>query len=233
MLKVIGAGFPRTGTSSMKAALERLGFGPCYHMFEILTRPDHVDRWLPAAEGRALDWDHVLEGYRSAMDWPASHFWREQAEAYPEAKVVLTVRDPARWRTSMQALISNGPRMLATTGLPPAAEEVLGSMRRLSPLLDMIGREAFGPEFAMARDLPPVEVATEFFELHTETVRRTIAPERLLVFDVREGWEPLCAFLGAEVPEEPFPHLNDADAMKSMLTRLTTEGVVNSPFTGG
>ncbi|MEV4897563.1 sulfotransferase family protein, partial [Nonomuraea sp. NPDC055795] len=146
MLNVIGAGFPRTGTSSMKAALERLGFGPCYHMFEILTHPGHVDRWLPAAEGRALDWDHVLKGYRSAMDWPASHFWREQAEAYPDAKVVLTVRDPVRWRTSMQALISNAPKMLAATGLPPAAEEVLGGMRRLNPVLDMIGRAAFGPE---------------------------------------------------------------------------------------
>ncbi|MFI9554666.1 sulfotransferase family protein [Nonomuraea endophytica] len=233
MLNVIGAGFPRTGTSSMKAALERLGFGPCYHMFEILARPDRVDRWLPAIEGRELDWNHVLEGYRSAMDWPASHFWREQAAAYPNAKVVLTVRDPARWHTSMQTLISEGPRTLAIGDLPPAAAEIMGAMRRLSPLLDLIGRAAFGPEFAMARDMPPVEVATEFFDLHTETVRRTIAPERLLVFDVREGWEPLCAFLGAEVPDEPFPHLNDADAIKVMMARLTTEGVVSTPFSGG
>ncbi|MFI6291848.1 sulfotransferase family protein [Nonomuraea sp. NPDC050790] len=233
MLDVIGAGFPRTGTSSMKAALERLGFGPCYHMYEVLTHPDHVDRWVAVAEGREVDWDRVLAGYRSAMDWPASHFWREQAAAYPEAKVVLTVRDPVRWHASMRTLISSGPRMLAAGDLPPAAERVLGSMRRLAPVMDSIGRAAFGPDFSMAQDMPPVEVAVEFFDLHTEAVKRAIEPERLLVFDVREGWEPLCAFLGAEVPDEPFPHLNDADAMKAMLARLTTEGVVSSPFGGG
>src|SRR5881409_1359905 len=101
-LTVIGAGMPRTGTTSTKAALERLGFGPCYHMFEIIKNPDHVDRWLPAATGQPLDWERVLRGYRATQDWPASHFWREQAAAYPEAKVVLTVRDPHSWFISFR-----------------------------------------------------------------------------------------------------------------------------------
>jgi len=100
MLKVIGAGLPRTGTTSMKAALERLGFGPCYHMFEIFTNPDHADRWLPIASGAKVDWARVFDGYQSTQDWPASHFWRELAVAYPEAKVVLTIRDPHAWYPS-------------------------------------------------------------------------------------------------------------------------------------
>ncbi|MFI6504317.1 sulfotransferase family protein [Nonomuraea typhae] len=229
MLNVIGAGLPRTGTSSMKAALERLGFGPCYHMYEILTHPGHVDRWQPVATGGPMDWEGVFEGYRSTQDWPASHFYRELAELYPEAKVVLTVRDPVRWHASMQTLI-DGPRSLAARDAPPAAAQVLGQLRRMMPVMDTIRRAAMGPDFPMTADMPPLEVSMEFFALHTETVKRTIPADRLLVFDVREGWEPLCAFLGVAVPDEPFPHLNDRETIKHMVAKLVEEGVVSSPF---
>ncbi|WP_379578742.1 sulfotransferase family protein [Nonomuraea mangrovi] len=121
----------------MKAALERLGFGPCYHMAEIGSNPDHVDRWLPAASGLPLDWDSVLDGYRSTQDWPASFFWREQVEVYPDAKVVLTVRDPHRWYVSMQALIAT--RRDVPPDLPETGAAVLRTMERLRPVLDLIG----------------------------------------------------------------------------------------------
>ncbi|MEU6712076.1 sulfotransferase family protein [Nonomuraea sp. NPDC046802] len=229
MLTVIGAGLPRTGTSSMKAALERLGFGPCHHMFTIFADPALVDRWLPLATGEPVDWEHVFEGFRSAQDWPASFFWREQAEAYPEAKVILTVRDPRAWYVSMQALLANGPGQDLPEDMPEAAAAVFQSMMRLGPVLDRISSSFFGR--SMREGLPDEESAVAAFERHVATVKQSLPPERLLVFDVREGWEPLCRFLGVDVPAgEPFPHLNDAKAMRQTIDTLVKEGRLASPF---
>ncbi|MEV5829377.1 sulfotransferase family protein [Spirillospora sp. NPDC052242] len=230
MLKVIGAGLPRTGTTSMKAALERLGLGPCHHMFEILTNPAQADRWLPAAGGGPVDWDRVLDGYASAQDWPSSGFWRELADAYPEAKVVLTVRDPRRWHASFSNLMTNGPAMTAADDLPEAARPVAAAMERMRPILDRHGRDLFGPDWDPESGVPDEDTAAAAFERYVETVRAGLPADRLLVFDVREGWGPLCSFLGVEAPDEPFPHLNDGDALKQMFGRLLTEGHVSIPL---
>ncbi|MEV0201657.1 sulfotransferase family protein [Nonomuraea sp. NPDC050691] len=230
MLEIIGAGLPRTGTLSMKAALERLGFGPCYHMFEVMTHPDHVDRWLAATAGEVHGregWDKVFAGgYRSAQDWPASHYWRELAETYPDAKVVLTVRDPRSWHKSIDMLMS-GPGATAAgldgrslEELPEQARTILTGMRRMQPVLEAIGRPYFGPDWGPGQGVPSEEQAVEVFERHVAAVQAGIPAERLLVFDVREGWGPLCAFLGVEAPTEPFPRLNDADSMRQMFQRL-------------
>ncbi|GAA4913445.1 hypothetical protein HD597_010484 [Nonomuraea thailandensis] len=224
MVQVIGAGFPRTGTSSMKTALERLGFGPTHHMLDILTKPGHVDRWLPAADGRPLHWPDVLRGYRSTQDWPASHFWREQASAYPQAKVVLTVRDPHRWYASMQALLTEGPGRDLPAELPGKAADFFGAMARFRPLLDHIGRATFGAAWDPGRGMPDEAVAHAAFHRHTEVVQDAIPADRLLVFDVRDGWEPLCRFLGTEAPDEPFPHLNESGAMRRVLDELIATG---------
>ncbi|MEO3870156.1 sulfotransferase family protein [Nonomuraea sp. B12E4] len=101
----MGAGFGRTGTASLKAALELLGYGPCYHMSVVIAEPYRVRQWLEVGEGRSRDWDTVFTGFRSALDWPAAAYWRELAEHYPDAKVVLTVRDPQRWWDSVSATI--------------------------------------------------------------------------------------------------------------------------------
>ncbi|RBQ15786.1 sulfotransferase family protein [Spongiactinospora rosea] len=224
-MQVIGAGFPRTGTRSLKVALERLGFGPCFHMFEILSKPDHIERWLPAADGEPLDWDKVFVGYRSATDWPASHFWREQAAAYPDAKVVLTVRDPHRWYRSMQVLMAAGPGRELPDDLPPAATEMFSRMARFRPVTDRISREALGvPSINVA--LPDEDAAVAAFHRHVAEVKASLPAERLLVFDVREGWEPLCRFLDVEIPKgEPFPHLNESEWMRETLEKLINEGV--------
>ncbi|MEV0390335.1 sulfotransferase family protein [Nonomuraea sp. NPDC050643] len=231
MLTVIGAGLPRTGTSSMKAALERLGFGPCHHMFDLMTVPGRVERWLPLAEGAKVDWDHLFEGYRSAQDWPASAFWREQAEAYPKAKIVLTVRDPHAWYLSMGALMAIGPQRILPDDMPEAGAVVFRTMMRLGPLLDHISRTMFDTDRPFREGLPDEESAVAAFERHVAAVKAALPAERLLVFDVREGWEPLCRFLGVDVPgEEPFPHLNDAQSMRRTLDRLATDGTIVSPF---
>ncbi|MGW0203850.1 sulfotransferase family protein [Nonomuraea sp. NPDC003201] len=232
MLTVIGAGFPRTGTSSMKAALERLGFGPCHHMFTIISDPSRVDRWLPLADGAQVDWEHVFDGFRSTQDWPASFFWKEQAEAYPDAKVVLTVRDPRAWYRSMQTLVSIGPGRELPEDLPEAAAAVFGGMMRLSPVMDLITSSVFEGRRSLREGLPEEDEAVAVFERHLATVKESLPAERLLVFDVREGWEPLCRFLGVDVPAgEPFPHLNDAKTMRETLDRLINEGRLGSPFT--
>lgn len=234
MLTVIGAGFPRTGTSSMKAALERLGFGPCHHMFDIMTNPHRVDRWLPLAEGAQVDWGYLLEGFHSTQDWPASFFWREQAEAYPEAKVVLTVRDPRAWCASMRTLIDNGPRRAFTEKPSGEASAFFQGIIRLQPVLDLMAGSVFGSGRAFREGLIDEESAVAAFERHVATVKESLPAERLLVFDVREGWAPLCRFLGVDVPEgEPFPHLNDSASMPAMMDRLMKEGSAASPFARG
>jgi hypothetical protein len=235
MLKVIGAGLPRTGTTSLKAALERLGFGPCYHMFEIMTHPDHVDRWLSVTSGSAEDWDGVLAGYRSTQDWPASHFWREHAEVYPDAKVLLTVRDPHRWYASFRGLMSlSAIRDRPQEELPEAMRPVIDAMTRMQPVLEFIGQDVFGDGWGDGERVPDEEQAVEAFHRHTATVRESLPADRLLVFDVRQGWGPLCDFLGVESPaDEPFPHLNESETMRRTIEQAMTEGRVSSPFTSG
>ncbi|NUW43589.1 sulfotransferase family protein [Nonomuraea rhodomycinica] len=237
-MEVIGAGLPRTGTLSMKAALERLGFGPCYHMFEVMTHPDHVDRWLAATSGEVHGregWDKVFDGYRSATDWPASHYWRELAETYPDAKVVLTVRDPRAWHRSIDMLMSGpGASAAALDGrsleeLPEQARTITTSMGRMRPALEVIGRCYFGPDWSHGQGVPSEKLAVEAFERHVAAVKAGVPAERLLVFDVREGWGPLCAFLGVEAPDEPFPRLNDAESMKQMFQRLAAGEPLSVP----
>jgi Sulfotransferase domain len=231
MLQVIGAGLPRTGTTSMKAALERLGFGPCYHMFEILTHPEQVERWLPVGSGGPVDWERVFAGYRATQDWPASGFWRELAEAYPQAKVVLTVRDPRRWYASFHTLLSQAPDTSRPEHAPAAARAVMTAMARLRPTLERIGRAAFGSDWSLDEGPPGEERAIAAYHRHVETVRESLPAERLLVFDVRQGWDPLCAFLGVDVPAgEPFPHLNDSTMLQSTFEQMLTTGQVASPF---
>ncbi|MQA87867.1 MAG: sulfotransferase family protein [Streptosporangiales bacterium] len=195
-MKVIGAGFHRTGTLSLKAALERLGFGPCYHMFELMRRPEHAARWQAAADGEAVDWQEIHGGYQSAVDWPTCYFWQELAATYPEAKVILTVRDRDRWFDSHAALIRGMQQLREDSGLLPDEQAALMGQIML--------RDTF------ADKLYDRKHCVEVFDRHCERVRDALPPERLLVFDVGEGWRPLCAFLGVEVPDgEPFPHLNE------------------------
>ncbi|SDM68684.1 sulfotransferase family protein [Nonomuraea jiangxiensis] len=223
MLEVIGAGLPRTGTLSLKAALERLGFGPCHHMYELFDHAELVERWLPAVPDGPAGWERVFAGYRSAVDWPASFFWRPLAEAFPRAKVVLTVRDPGRWYASFRAMVSRRAASIAAGGL--SRDPLLG----LHPLLRRMARETFGETRPFPDWTPGREQAIAAFERHAATVRRSLPADRLLVFDVRRGWEPLCGFLGvAPPPGEPFPLLNDRETTMRRLDGLSA----GRPFGG-
>lgn len=206
VLAVIGAGFGRTGTSSLKAAAERLGFGPCHHMIELFRQPEQIPAWEQAVDGAPVDWDELLAGYRSAVDWPSCHFWRELCDRYPAAKVVLTVRDPESWYRSASAT------MFRYMEGPPPKEPVAKAQWRLAR--KMILRQTFGGSTA------DKELAIGVYERHNAEVQGTIPDERLLVYEVRQGWEPLCRFLGVAVPEEPSPATNSTDEFVKRLEGL-------------
>lgn len=196
-LAVIGAGFGRTGTLSLKGALEQLGFGPCYHMVEVIEHPEHVDFWQRAAAGDQVDWDEIPASYRAAVDWPACNFYAPLAARYPEAKVILTVRDPERWYRSACRTIF--PRITR-----PLAED-----HPAWPRARMQRRIVI--EQALGGDIADRAHVLRAFRHHIEEVRRAIVPERLLVYRVADGWEPLCRFLGRPVPDAPLPHVNSTD----------------------
>lgn len=196
-LEIVGAGFGRTGTHSLKLALEQLGFGPCHHMFEIRDNPDQLPAWENAAEGIAPDFDLIFEGYRAQVDWPGARYWRELAEVYPQSRIILTVRDPQEWFDSIEASLV--PLVRARGTHPnPFVNRLLGMADRI------VAQGVFGGDMANRGR------AIEIFERHCEDVRATIEPERLLVFNVSQGWDPLCAFLGVDVPSEPFPWTNSS-----------------------
>ena len=218
-MKIIGAGFGRTGTTSLKAALETLGFGPAYHLTEVFTHPDHVRFWEAARRGERVDWAGFLAGYGVTVDWPACAFYAELMEAFPEAPVILTVREPERWyRSTLSTIygihrISSGPPpvRLALTLAGLFAPGVTGIVRLAD---EIVWKDTFEGRFGEESH------AIETYQRHNDEVKRRVPPGRLLVFEVRKGWEPLCAFLGVEAPDEPFPHLNDKREMRRRLLGL-------------
>ncbi len=204
-LKVVGAGFGRTGTLSLKTALEKIGFGPCYHMAEVFSRPDHVAMWHRLAFQNSIDWDLLFGDFRATVDWPSARWWREIAAHYPDAKVLLSVRDPEAWYKSMIETIYQPMKSPVPDGVPELVR-LQNEMVRKSIL-----SETFDNRFEDKAH------AIGVFERHTAEVRDAIEPARLLVFDVREGWAPLCRFLDVPVPDEPFPRLNDTASTQAMI----------------
>ena len=207
-LQVVGAGFGRTGTLSLKNALEKIGFGPCYHMLEVMQHPEHIPLWHRLAFTGAMDWDALFSGYHATVDWPSTRWWREIAAHYPEAKVLLSVRDPEAWYSSMYDTIYQPMKNPAPADAPEPMRLQSEMVRKA--VLD----ETFDNRFEDKAYVLGV------FKRHIEEVRATIDPKRLLVFDVREGWEPLCKFLEVPVPSEPFPRLNEKAATQAMIARM-------------
>jgi hypothetical protein len=202
-VKVIGSGFGRTGTLSLKAALEILGFAPCYHMEEVIKRPFHTKLWQQIGRGKAVPWEQIFHNFQATVDFPASVFYRELFDTYPNAKVVHTVRDPERWYKSTAETIYQ-----AAANFPFWVPKIIPPLGWFIDLQErLIWQKIFNGRF-LDRDY-----AIEVFNQHTATVRQHIPPENLLVFEVKEGWEPLCAFLNVPVPDIPFPHINDRETI--------------------
>ena len=194
-LQIIGPGFGRTGTYSLKIALEHLGFGPAHHMFEVRDNPRLLPDWQAIARGETRDWDAVFAGYRSQVDWPGARVWSELADRYPEARVILTVRDPDLWYSSVEKTI-----------LPFVQARGKHDGAHPNAVADMAYRLVVEQVFDGRLDDRKHAIAV--FNDHIAKVRDTIDPERLLVFEVEQGWKPLCDFLGCPTPSVTFPRLN-------------------------
>lgn len=195
-LSVIGAGFGRTGTLSIKAALESLGFGPCYHMEQVFESDEQLRRWRDIAAGAPPDWHEVFADYRSTVDWPGTLYWRQLAGTYPDARVLLSVRPEDSWWRSFSTTIKK---------LIESRDTIDDEGRRsvLEYANDIINLQTFG---GAMHDKDAVMAA---YRARIDEVVAETDPERLLVFDVAEGWGPLCAFLGVAQPDKSFPHINN------------------------
>lgn len=209
-LKVIGAGLGRTGTFSLKFALEKLLDEPCYHMFELMKRPQDLPTWKAALDGESHDWSVPFSEYGAAVDYPVAYFWEEILAAYPDAKVILTVRDPESWYDSAKNTIYKFE--------PNTAEKLSIGMRWLfkRSLRTMVKTGLYAEKLVWKTHFEDrfddKDFAISVFEKHNSHVRDTVPAERLLEFNVKEGWGPLCDFLGTPVPDAPFPHENERAA---------------------
>jgi hypothetical protein len=206
-MRLIGAGLPRTGTLSQKVALEMLGLAPCYHMVNVLADLDEAQVWRRALEGEAV-WPELFDGVQSTVDWPGSFFYKEIADFYPDAKVLLSVRDADGWERSMRDTIWGvlyGEMLIRD--LSRARCRVDAKWRGYIELVDQMWRQSGLIPDGTETDTETMKAAMERFNAE---VQETIPADRLLVWSVSDGWEPLCEFLELPVPDTPFPHLNDS-----------------------
>ncbi len=203
-LRIIGAGFGRTGTLSLKLALEQLGFDKCYHMMEVRNHPEHVNTWRAAARGELVDWPKLFQGYQAAVDWPSCNFWREQMQAFPEAKVILTLRNSESWYESVMKTIWQVSKERRAKGANEAS-----SLMVFELIWDGIfnGRMS-DKDYVIAQ-----------YEKHNQRVIDEVPKEKLLVFEAKEGWPSLCEFLDCSIPETGYPNVNTT---KEFVTRLAS-----------
>ncbi len=200
-LQVIGAGLGRTGTNSLKLALEELLGGPCYHMFEVRERPDDPDVWADAYAGHLPDWETLFAGYRATVDWPAAPFWRELSEVFPDAIILLSERDADSWWTSASNTIFPA---VETYFAPDAPDDGWTGMGR-----GMMS--AFTPDW---RDETAAKAA---YSAHNDHVRAVAPADRLVEWRTGDGWGSICNALGFDVPNHPFPHVNTTAQTRAEL----------------
>ena len=213
-LRVIGAGFGRTGTNSLKLALEQLGFGPCHHMKEVAPSLEQINWFDQASKGEAMDWDKVFAKFEASVDWPSASYYKELAAHFPDAKIVLSVRDAEGWYNSARETIyavsqcvPNWMRWL----LPPVGR-----------LLAMVKRSIWEGKFR--GQFENKQLAIEIFDQHIAEVKQAIPADRLLIHSAKEGWVPLCDFLEVPIPDTPYPRVNEAKDIKRMIVVLKALG---------
>jgi len=202
-MKVFGAGFGRTGTMSLKFALEKLRIGPCYHMREVVSRPSHIKLWYDISRGEHPNWNRLFSGFNSAVDFPVCLFYKQLINIFPEAKFILTLRDFDTWYISTANTIYKVPSIL-----PDWFEKVVYPIRMFIVMqVNLIWVGLFKNNFS-DRD----STKLVYYE-HIESVKKIIPADKLLIYNVKEGWEPLCEFLDVDVPDIPFPKVNDTAEM--------------------
>jgi hypothetical protein len=202
-MQVFGAGFGRTGTMSLKIALEKLGMGPCYHMREVVSRPSHIKLWYDISRGEHPNWNRLFSGFNSAVDFPVSLFYKQLINQFPDAKFILTLREFDKWYISTVNTIYKVPNIL-----PDWFKMVVYPIRMFIAMqVNLIWVDLFKNKFSDR------ESAKLVYYEHIRSVKKTIPADKLLIYHVKEGWGPLCEFLNVDVPEIPFPKVNDTAEM--------------------
>ena len=218
-IKVIGAGFPRTGTNTLRESLTKLGYVKTYHMKELIVHPENLHYWETLSETGTTNWEELYNGFQATVDFPCYPWYKEHLKQYPDAKVILTVRPFEKWHASVYSTIWQAQN-------PSESQKIeMGQRLASDPHLQAVmkvmefAKEKFmdGPFEGKFLDK---EYAEEAYNKHHEEVKKHVPAKQLLVFDVCEGWEPLCQFLGVPVPEEPLPHTNKREDFKVMLGQL-------------
>lgn len=201
-LQVIGTGFGRTGTDSMREALEILGFGPCHHMRELIKDPDHEQLWRSVVAGSAPDWDLLLGEYQSCVDWPTAYYWPQLVETFPEAKVLLTWRTAESWWASFEKTLLPGILSFVETDEKHKSGELIGPR--------------------VFNDRPDDrDHCIAVYEANVAAVKERVPAERLLLHKLGDGWEPLCAHLGVPIPDIPYPHVNSTGQFRKEYLKLS------------
>ena len=218
-LKIIGAGLPRTGTNTLKRSLEVLGLNHVYHMKELLVNPERLHFWKTLDDTGDTDWDGLYDGYDGTVDFPGYPWYKEHMKQYPDAKVILTVRDFESWYKSVDSTIFRaGPQT------PGEKIKMMGKLlmsaraRNVVKVIKWFKKVFFADR--LGGKFEDKAHAQKFWDDHLADVKSYVPEDKLLVYDVRDGWGPLCAFLGVEEPAEPLPHLNKKENFKAMLPKL-------------
>lgn len=209
-VEMIGAGFGRTGTLSLKFALEKIGFDKCYHMMEVGFNPGHRELWLDAAAGREVDWHGIMQGYKATVDWPTANFWQEQRAAFPDAKVILSRRDSDKWYDSVMNTIWK---------VSSGGEHSDDPERRAGA--EMAFKVIWDPVFDRRMDDRQHVIAC--YEAHNQKVMDSVPADQLLVYEPGQGWEPLCTFLGVAIPEGDYPSVNSTEEFTSRWAKIREE----------
>lgn len=197
-MKIIGAGFGRTGTLSLKLALEQLGFSKCYHMMELLNHADHMQMWSAAHKGEQIDWDKLFEGYTATVDWPSCNLWREQLNHFDDAVVILSRRDPDKWYASIMNTIY--PSTLSAVNSDDPGLQAFGNWA-----MEIIWNGRFDGH------MDDKDHVIGVYNQHNQAVIDEVPADRLLVYEPGDGWEPLCEFLNVPVPDVDYPHTNTTE----------------------
>ncbi|HTL87242.1 MAG TPA: sulfotransferase [Acidimicrobiia bacterium] len=202
-LKVVGAGLGRTGTHSLKLALEQLLGAPCYHMLEVLSHPEYVQYWRDAIDGKPVDWSVVMNGYAACVDWPAAAYWEEIAAVNPDAIVLLSTRSSTdAWYKSAHDTIFD----ISARDLPPDP-----NMAEIAKMPKEMLAKKFTPDWRDA------DAAKKAYDAHNAHVRASVPADRLVDWQPGDGWGSICDALGLPVPSEPFPHVNTTNEFRLML----------------
>ena len=203
-LKVIGSGFGRTGTKSLKLALEQLGFAPCHHMIELPPSPAQIDFWSDIAAGKPVDWHAVFADYQAAVDWPSCNYWRDLIVAFPDAKVIHTTRPFEAWWNSFSKTIGESMQTATVTDDPQR-------LKMRTATRQIVATDVFGG------NVGDKSVARTAFDRREAEVRADVAPDRLLIFEPTDGWEKLCPFLGVPIPSTPYPFTNTTEDFRAQM----------------